>query len=82
MDYKAKAQGLLRHYIQVAHGDRLDADCIAEIGDIVDFIIEASVQAALEAHDKRERDWQDNAEGGLAAEYRHRYGDRTKGGGS
>lgn len=71
MDYKAKAQGLLRHYIQVAHGDRLDADCIAEIGDIVDFIIEASVQAALEAHDKRDRL---DAEGGLAAEYRQRYG--------
>jgi hypothetical protein len=43
-----RAKSLLCHYIQVAMGEPLNADCVSEIGDIIDCILEAVKQTTPE----------------------------------
>jgi RNAse (barnase) inhibitor barstar len=50
-----RAKSLLTHYLQVAKGEALDDDCVAEIGNIIDCILQAVERRSLEHKLKQER---------------------------
>ena len=52
MNERTIAKRLLRHYLTLIAGGanvNLDPDCMGEIDDIVDLIVDAAVSAALDA---------------------------------